>query len=41
MKQTNQAWLQIFQIVKENAVVDYGVTPQDDTMERLLRSRNL
>jgi hypothetical protein len=41
MKQTNQAWLQIFQIVKENAVADYGVTPQDDTMERLLRSRNL
>ena len=41
MKQTNQAWLQIFQIVKENAVSDYGITPQDDTMERLLRLRGV
>ena len=41
MKQTNQAWMQIFQIVKENSLADYGVTPQDDAMERLLRARGL
>ena len=41
MKQTNQAWMQIFQIVKENSLSDYGVTPQDDAMERLLRARGL
>ena len=40
MKQTNYCWMQIFQIVKENCSTEYdGGTPQDDTMERLLRAR--
>lgn len=40
MKQVNQAWYQIYQIVKENCSVEYGgATPQDDAMERLLRAR--
>jgi len=40
MKQVNQAWFQIYQIVKENCAADYnGPNPQDDVMERLLRSR--
>ena len=40
MKQTNQLWYQIYQIVKENCLTDYnGNTPQDDVMERLLRAR--
>lgn len=41
MKQVNQVWFQIYQIVKENCSVEWqGSTPQDDVMERLLRSRN-
>ena len=40
MKQVNQVWYQIFQIVKENCSTEFsGNTPQDDVMERLLRSR--
>jgi hypothetical protein len=40
MKQVNQMWAQIYQIVKENCSSDYrGATPQDDVMERLLRTR--
>ena len=40
MKQTNIAWSQIFQIVKENCTVDFhGPNPQDDAMEMLLRAR--
>ena len=40
MKQVNQIWYQIFQIVKENCSVEFsGATPQDDVMERLLRTR--
>ena len=40
MKQVNQIWYQIYQIVKENCSVDYqGAIPQDDVMERLLRAR--
>ncbi len=40
MKQVNNLWYQIFQIVKENCSTEYtGATPQDDVMERLLRSR--
>ena len=40
MKQVNQIWYQIFQIVKENCSNDYGgLTPQDDVMERLLKAR--
>ena len=41
MKQVNQIWYQIFQIVKENCSVEWQAnTPQDDVMERLLRTRN-
>ena len=37
LKQVNQCWFQIFQLVKENSAVDFnGRTPQDDLMERLL-----
>lgn len=40
MKQVNQLWYQIYQVVKENCSESYaGATPQDDMMERLLRSR--
>lgn len=40
MKQVNQVWYLIFQVVKENATGGYGgATPQDDLMERLLRTR--
>ena len=40
MKQVNQIWYQIYQIVKENCSVEFsGNTPQDDVMERLLRTR--
>lgn len=40
MKQSNHAWYQIYQIVKENCASDYsGRSPQDDVMEKLLRAR--
>lgn len=40
MKQVNQIWYQIYDIVKENSSVNYeGATPQDDVMEKLLRTR--
>lgn len=40
MKQVNQIWFQIFQVVKENCSVEFdGSTPQDDVMERLLKTR--
>ena len=40
MSQTNRLWMEIYQIVKENCATEYtGVTPMDDTMERLLRAR--
>lgn len=40
LKQVNQCWFQIFQLVKENATSDFnGRTPQDDLMERLLTGR--
>ena len=39
MNQAVRLWNEIFQIVKENCSTDYGeVSPQDDLMERLLRS---
>ena len=42
MKQTTLAWLQIYQVVKENCTVDYrGPNPNDDMMEKLLRSREM
>ena len=38
--QANQLWYQIYQVVKENCSEGYsGANPQDDVMERLLRSR--
>lgn len=40
MKQTNQLWFAIFTVVKENCTTSYeGANPQDDVMERLLRTR--
>ena len=40
MKQVNQAWFQIYQVVRENCAVEFqGKTPQDDVMERLLTAR--
>ena len=40
MKQANNIWLQIFQVVKENSTVDFkGPNPNDSMMERLLKSR--
>lgn len=39
MKQVNAVWYQIFQVVKENCSVEFQGSPQDDLMERLLRSR--
>ena len=40
-KQVNADWFQIYQIVRENCSVEYdGASPQDDVMERLLRTRN-
>ena len=40
MKQVNQIWYQINQIVRENCSVEYGGTsPQDNLMERLLQAR--
>ena len=40
MNQANRLWNEIMQIVKENCSTDFsGPNPQDDLMERLLRSR--
>ena len=40
MKQANNLWMTIFQTVKENCSTPFeGNSPQDDVMERLLRSR--
>ncbi|MCL1965308.1 MAG: P27 family phage terminase small subunit [Firmicutes bacterium] len=40
MKQANNLWLIIFQTVKENCSTPFdGTNPQDDVMERLLRTR--
>jgi hypothetical protein len=40
LKQSNQIWYQIHQVVKENCSVAYsGGTPHDDMMERLLSGR--
>ena len=40
MKQTNRLWNEIFAIIRDNCSTEYkGVSPQDDLMERLLRSR--
>ena len=40
MKQVNQVWFQIYQVVKDNCTTDIGgASPQDDLMERLLQAR--
>lgn len=39
MKQANQIWNQIFQIVRENCSVEFQGNSQDDMMENLLRGR--
>ena len=40
LKQVNQCWYQIYQIVKENCSVEYGgENPHDDLMEHLLAAR--
>lgn len=40
MKQVNNIWFQIYQVVRENCATDYrGATPHDDAMEKLLNAR--
>lgn len=41
MKQSTQIWYQIYQVVKENCSVEYGGTPHDDLMEKLLCGRKI
>lgn len=38
-KQANMIWYEIFDIVKQNCTTSFDGSPQDDMMERLLRSR--
>jgi uncharacterized protein YjbI with pentapeptide repeats len=38
-KQANLLWYEIFDIVKQNCTTDFSNTPQEDVMERLLRTR--
>ena len=38
-KQANLLWYEIFDIVKQNCTVPFSQNPQDDLMEKLLRSR--
>jgi hypothetical protein len=40
MKQANNIWYQIYQVVRENCSGDYkGASPHEDVMERLLTAR--
>ena len=39
-KQANLLWYEIFDIVKQNCTTAYEGSPQDDAMEKLLRSRS-
>ena len=39
-KQANLLWYEIFDIVKQNSTTAFEGSPQDDAMERLLRSRS-
>ncbi|WP_026499312.1 P27 family phage terminase small subunit [Butyrivibrio sp. WCD2001] len=40
LKQVNQCWYQIYQIVKDNCSVEYGgANPHDDLMEHLLMAK--
>ena len=38
-KQSNLLWYEIFDIVKQNCTTTFSGSPQEDRMERLLRSR--
>jgi hypothetical protein len=38
-KQANLLWYEIFDIVKQNCTTDFEGSPNDDMMERLLRSK--
>ena len=38
-KQANLLWYEIYDVVKQNCTVEFQQTPQDDIMERLLRTR--
>ena len=38
-KQSNLLWYEIFDIVKQNCITTFSGSPQEDRMERLLRSR--
>lgn len=40
MKQSNQIWYQVYQVVKDNCTAGFdGASPHDDMMEKLLASR--
>lgn len=39
LKQANVLWYEIFDVVKQNCTSPYESTPQEDMMERLLRSK--
>lgn len=39
-KQANLIWYEIYDIVKQNCTTKFDGSPQDDMMEKLLRSRN-
>lgn len=39
-KQANLLWYEIFDIVKQNSTTAFEGSPQDDAMEKLLRSRS-
>lgn len=39
MKQVNQLWYQIFQVVRENCSTEFSGTPHNDMMEKLLSGR--
>ena len=40
MKQINQCWYQIYQVVRDNSTEGFrGANPQDDIMEKILSSR--
>lgn len=39
-KQVTTIWNEIYQIVKENCSEEFSGSPQDSTMELLLRARN-
>lgn len=40
LKQAQQMWLQIYQVVKENCTMDIDNSSTDDLMEHLLRARD-